>query len=115
MKNAKTILFAFAIAGSVSVAPLAMAINSPQPSLLEEKADKGKPFKGKIEAVDAAAKTFTVDGKAILVSDATKLKKEGKEITLAELKVGDQVHGKTRQNSEGKLEAIHVEVGEPKK
>lgn len=115
MKTAKTVLFAIAMAAGMSWVPASMAINSPQPGFLEEKAEKGKVFKGKIEAVDAVAKTLTVEGKAILVSDATKLKKEGKAITLAELKVGDQVHGKTRQNSEGKLEAIHIEVGEPKK
>jgi hypothetical protein len=71
-------------------------------------------FHGKVEAVDAAAKTLTVGGKLIYTTDTTLITKEGKAIKLDKINVGDEVHGTTRQNSEGKVEALTVTVGKEK-
>jgi hypothetical protein len=83
-----------------------------QPSPLQEKQEKGDPFNGKVEAVDAKAKTLTVGGVAILVTDTTKLTKKGKPITLADIKVGDHVIGKSSKNADGKAEALLVMVSD---
>jgi hypothetical protein len=45
-----------------------------------------------------------------LVTDATKLTKKGKTITLADVKVGDHVIGKSSKNADGKAEAILIMV-----
>ena len=79
-----------------------------QPS---EKIEKGQPFNGKIEAVDTTVKTFTVGTSMYYVTDATKLTKEGKAIKLADLKVGQEVHGTSRVTFDGKTEAITLKVG----
>lgn len=80
-----------------------------QPS---EKIEKGQPFSGKIEAVDTTAKTFTVGTSMLYVTDTTKLtNKDGKAIKLADLKVGEEVHGTSRVTFDGKTEAITLKVG----
>lgn len=109
MKTFKAILaFAMAVAISLTV-PTGVAA-ALQPGLLQEKLEKGEPFKGKVEAVDIKAKTLTVAGAVILVSDSTKLTKKGDAIQLKDIKAGDHVHGTTRKNAEGKTEAINVMV-----
>ena len=81
-----------------------------EPPALQEKAAK-QPFRGKIEALDASLSTFTVGGKVIYVAADTKMMKTGKAITIADLAVGDDVHGMTRQTFDGKTEAVTVNVG----
>ena len=74
-----------------------------------DKQGANEHFKGKVEAVDPQAKTITVSGKTMVVNDNTKITKEGKSITLADIAVGDEVHG-TSQLAGGKAEAITLTV-----
>ena len=111
MKKTKLVLTIIVAVAATGLITPALADAASQPDLLQEKAEKGEPFNGKVEAVNAEAKTLTVGGAAILVTDATKLTKLGKPITLADIKVGDHVHGKTSKNAEGKAEAINIAVG----
>ena len=117
MKNAPTVLAILTVIALSSLTNSAPALPTGQPGLLaaKDKAEKGEPFKGKVEAVDAEAKTLTVDAVVMTVTDTTKITKTGKEIKLADIKVGDQVHGKAHKTAEGKTTAIKIEVGGEKK
>ena len=110
MKRTKVGLIVIGAILAIGLATPAVAApeDGGQPS---EKVEKGQPFNGKLEAVDATAKTFTVGTSIIYVTDATKLTKEGKAIKLADLKVGDEVHGTSRVTFDGKTEAITVKAG----
>lgn len=108
----KTTKLSMAVFGAVAllglVTPTILTADE-QPPGLQEKAAK-QPFRGKIEALDTASSTLTVGGKVIYVAADTKIMKTGKTITLAELAVGDQVNGTTRQTFDGKTEAVMVNV-----
>ena len=81
-----------------------------QTMLLQE---KSPVFHGKVEAVDSTANTLTVDGKVINITASSKLTKADKTVTLADIKVGDSVHGTTKQTVDGRVEALTVRVGSP--
>jgi hypothetical protein len=101
----------------IVAAAAAIALAAPQGALAQEdKAPKDKPnqeqtFKGKVEAVDASAKTLTVGATVLYVNDSTKITKDGAAIKLSEIQKGDQVHGKSRLSFDGKAEALTVMVG----
>ena len=81
-----------------------------QAMLLQE---KSPAFHGKVEAVDPAANTLTVNGKVINITSSSKLSKADKVIALGDIKVGDSVHGTTKQTVDGRTEALTVRVGPP--
>ena len=81
-----------------------------QPMLLQE---KSPAFHGKVEALDTTANTLTVNGKVINITTSSKLSKADKAITLADIKIGDSVHGTTKQTVDGRTEALTVRVGPP--
>jgi len=79
----------------------------------EGKNNRAIPFSGKINEIDAAAKTINIGKekkRTIQITDATKIKKDGKTATLADAKVGDEVGGAYRDNG-GKLEAMSLRIG----
>ena len=113
-KNMKTATVSILFIGVISAASLLMpatarADQSYQYVQDNDKQGTNEHFKGKVEAVDAQAKTITVSGKTMVVTDNTKITKEGKSITLADIAVGDEVHG-TSQLAGGKAEAITLTV-----
>lgn len=71
----------------------------------------GQPFHGKISAVDAKASTLTVGQMTINVTADTKITKDGKTATLADLAVGDQAGGFCRKDDAGKLTAATINIG----
>lgn len=84
-----------------------------------EAAEAGKdstraiPFSGTINEIDKAAKTINIGKtkkRTIQITDATKIKKDGKTATLDDAKVGDEVGGSYRDNG-GKLEAASLRIG----
>lgn len=107
MKTFKVILTLVAAIAVGFIVP-AGTIAAQPPGLLQETAEKSDPFKGKVDAVELKARTLTVAGAVILVTDATKITRKGDTIELKDIKVGDQVRGKTRKNADGKTEAINV-------
>lgn len=73
--------------------------------------EKGQAFfKGRVEAVDTSARTLTVSGKTLNVTDATKLTKNGRPIVLYDVMVNDAVEGTTRRAFDGQTEATTVKV-----
>ena len=93
-----------------SVVPLTIATERPV-LLQKQNADEEKPFQGKIKEVDSEKKTIKVEDRMIQVVKTTKLLKAGKEITLADITVGDDVRGKMKENDDGTFEAVLIIVG----
>lgn len=115
MKKTKVSLAMFCVLGALGMTPM-LALAGPAAGVQAEKPEKGhKTFHGKVEAVDATAKTLTVGGNVLYVSDITKLTKEGKAIKLSDIAVGEEVHGTTHQTLDGKTEAVTVKIGPPPK
>ena len=72
-------------------------------------------FRGYVEAVDATAKTFTLGskkgGKAVITITAdTKITKDGKPATLADLVTDEAVYGATMKDDTGKLIATEIDI-----
>lgn len=109
MKTFKVILTLVAAIAIALMVP-AGTIAAQPPSLLQKTVEKSYPFKGKVEAVDLKARTLTAAGMVILVSDSTELTKNGDPLELKDIKVGNHVRGKTRENADGKTEAINIAV-----
>jgi len=105
--------------GLVAAFALGTAITTPAQDKKPAAADASKdptrpiPFSGNINSIDKAAKTINigkVKKKDIQITDATKIKKDGKPATLDDAKVGDEVGGSYRDNG-GKLEAASLRIG----
>lgn len=71
----------------------------------------GLPFHGKVAAVDATAMTVTVGKLTINVTSETKIAKEGKPATLADIKVGEVITGHYQKDDAGKLNASVIHIG----
>ena len=69
------------------------------------------PFRGKVDAVDKAAKTVKVGTRVFAVSAETKIQKDGKAATLEEITVGEPIRGSYRQADDGKLNATSLFIG----
>lgn len=73
------------------------------------------PFHGTLDSVDANGKTITLRGKqknrVIIVSPATRIKKQEAAADLRQGVPGERVSGLVRKNAEGKEEAITVRFG----
>jgi hypothetical protein len=74
----------------------------------------GTPFRGRLTAVDAKANTITVAGKesgTFEVTPQTKIMKDGKSVTLADAKVGDEVGGFAQKKGD-KYELRSLRLGQ---
>jgi hypothetical protein len=74
--------------------------------------NRAVPFRGKIAAVDKAAKTITVGARTFQIGAETKITKDGKPATLDDAVVGEAVRGSARQAADGKLNAVSVAFGQ---
>jgi hypothetical protein len=113
MKITKVSLTVLGAVAALGLVTPSISTADEKPPGIQEKAAR-QPFKGKVEAMDASASTFTVGGKIIYVAPDTKLTRAGKTIALSDLAVGDEVHGTTRQTFDGKTEAVSV-IAAPQK
>jgi hypothetical protein len=72
------------------------------------------PYHGKVAAVDAAAKTFTIKGKqkdrVFAVTDKTVITKDGATADLATITAGEEVQGSATKTGDN-WEALKVIVG----
>jgi len=87
-------------------------VDSKTPPVDKEQAEQ--PFQGKVEAVDATARTLTVGGKVVSVTSETKIKKGSNSINLSEVKVGDSASGMARHGFNGKIDAVSISIEEKK-
>ena len=70
------------------------------------------PLHGKVAAVDAAAMTVTVGQSTVTVTSETKITKDGKPATLADITVGTTVVITSKKDDTGKLTATAIRAGE---
>ena len=70
------------------------------------------PFHGKVAAVDAAAATVTVGTTTVNITSETKITKDGKPATLADITVGEKVGGAYKKDEAGKMNAVSIRIGE---
>jgi hypothetical protein len=100
-------LLAIAVVGTpVVILAQDAAATTPAP-----KKARALPFHGKVEAIDATAKTIMVGKETIQITSETKIVKAGKPATLADGAVGDQIGGSYRKDDAGKLNAISIRFG----
>jgi hypothetical protein len=69
------------------------------------------PFHGKLAAVDKNAKTITVGKSVYQVTSATRIKKNGKDATLEDGVVGEEVSGYAKPMDDGKMAASSLTFG----
>ncbi len=115
MKKTKIGLLVLGVIAVVGLMRSPVLADSPLTGGPDTKAERVKAaFQGKVEAVDASAKTLTVDGKLIYTSDSTKITKASALIKLDHVMAGDEVRGTLQQTGDGKTEALTVNVGKGK-
>jgi hypothetical protein len=72
----------------------------------------GVPFHGKVASVDTAASTVTVGATTVNVTSETKITKDGKPATLADVTVGEKISGSYKKDEAGKANAASIYIGE---
>jgi hypothetical protein len=70
------------------------------------------PLHGKVAAVDVNAGTITIGQMAINITSETKIHKDGKPATIADISVGDKVVGAYKKDDSGKMTATMIRVGD---
>ena len=85
------------------------------PAVPEKPKREDFPFHGKVASVDKAASTVTLEGKdhtrVLQVAATTKITKDGKPATLADVTVGEKVTGSCKKTADGKEEALSLYIG----
>jgi hypothetical protein len=117
MRKLLSSLLIAAVAACLVTLPAPAADKKPAP---EEKKGEKKgpnpiPFRGKISAVDKAAKTVTVGERKFHVLATTKVNKAGKPATLDDAVVGEDVGGAYLEGEGGRLELRSLRLGPPAK
>ena len=110
-------LFAI-VAVALITAPAAVKAQD-KPTKKSETAESGAPtkkkgalpFHGKVSAVDAAAMTVTLTSQTFKISSETKILKEGKPATFADITVGEKISGQYKKDEAGKLDATVIHIG----
>jgi maltose-binding protein MalE len=74
------------------------------------------PFRGKLAAVDKAAKTLSLEGKekkrVIHITSETKIMKSGVAATLDDAVIGEEIGGLVVRKGDGREEAVSIRLGE---
>jgi hypothetical protein len=106
---------------ALSVAPRASANsqkNEAEASASPAMSARGIPYHGKIDSVDASAKTFTITGKSgtrtFMMTDDTKVMKDGATAMATDVMAGEMVRGQYMKKSDGMMVAKSVMLGAKK-
>lgn len=82
----------------------------------KEPSKGGFPFRGQVGSVDTSARTVTLAGKkrdrVLHVTDQTRIEREGKSASLADIRPGDQARGSLMKDAEGREVLIKATFGE---
>ncbi len=110
--------------GLIAVSALFLALGTPQPTYAATNAQKvavpkstkvsGKPFRGKLKTIDAQNRTIVLTGakaQTFQVTAETKIFKDDRPATFADLAVGEPVTGYAREVADGKWEARSIYEG----
>ena len=109
-------LYAIVAAAFMAAPALVRAEDSPakKPAAAESGAPAKKhvvPFHGKVSAVDATAMTVKLTTQTLNITSETKITKEGKPATFADITVGEKITGQYKKDSAGKLDATVIHIG----
>lgn len=74
--------------------------------------NRALPLRGKVESVNAAAKTVTVGTRTFHVTDKTRIAKDGVPGKFEDIKAGEPIRGSLRQTEDGKLTAQTINLGQ---
>jgi hypothetical protein len=98
-----------------SPTPTAAPMASTSPAAASGKMPRSIPFHGKVAAVDASAKTFSIAGRektrTIKITDQTKITKQGAAATMKDIVADEEVRGSYWKKEDGSLEARSVKLG----
>jgi len=72
-------------------------------------------FHGPVTAVDTNAMTFTVNDQTFTVTGDSRMRRNGKVATLADVVLGDPAHGSYTKGPDGKLDVTKVRFGKGNK
>ncbi len=115
----RTTVISLALAAIIG-APAPLLAQTPEKPAADTKTTTKEPsekkpspgvFHGKLAKVDQTAKTITVGKRTYLITKDSRLFKAGKEATLADGVVNEEVSGYGKLNTEGKLYATKVNFG----
>lgn len=84
---------------------------SASPGASAGKSERGVPYHGTVASVDMSAKTFTVGSRTFMVTERTKIMKQGAAATMQDIVADEQVRGQYWKKSDGTLEAKSVKLG----
>ena len=108
------VLFALAAAALMAAPAVVRAEDKPaMPGAAESGTPKAKklPFHGNVTAVDTTGMTVTLANQKFHVTSDTKIMKEGKPATLADITVGEKITGQYTKDDAGKLDATVIHIG----
>ncbi|MBN8247071.1 MAG: hypothetical protein J0L84_06465 [Verrucomicrobia bacterium] len=92
------------------------ATSSSSESSRKEAPKGGFPFRGQVGSVDASARTVTLAGKkrdrVLHVTDQTRIERDGKSASLADIRPGDQARGSLMKDAEGREVLLKATFGE---
>ena len=91
--------------------PSPAASPSPTATAAAMKKPRSIPYHGKIGAVDAAAKTFTVGSRTFRITSETTITKSGSPAGINDIVVGEEVRGSYWKHDDGSLDARSVKLG----
>jgi hypothetical protein len=96
---------------TVAITGLSLVVRADDTTAVAPEKPAKTKFSGMVTAVDANAKTFTVDNQTFTVTDDSKISRNGKEATLADVVVGDPAKGSYITGADGKLDVSKVGFG----
>lgn len=99
------------VAPAAPAAPSASAAPAAPAKAKAKAAAKALAEKGAIDALDATAKTITVNGKAFKVADTAKVMIDGVAKQLADLQIKDMVVVGFKTEADGSMTAIKIAKG----
>jgi len=120
MNRLFAVLTALAAVAVLSLPPAVARAEDGAPATAESRPKEspkgGFPFRGQVGSVDAAARTVTLAGKkrdrVLHVTDQTRIERDGKAASLADIRPGDQARGSLMKDAEGREVLIKATFGE---
>lgn len=75
-----------------------------------QQANGENPVKGKVTSVDKSAQTVTIDGRSYQLLPTTRITTSAQQMSINDIKTGQQVSGNYKQSAENKMELTSLEV-----
>ena len=110
-KNILRIAVFSLLATALAVAPTQTLAQEKKDPPAAEKKQGNPPVRGKLAAVDKAAKTITIGQTTIQITADTKFQKAGKDATLDDAVVGEEAMATGKKKEDGKFVAKMVRFG----